>query len=956
MMRKTIAKKWPIIEAMKGDATQARPARRATEERDTQKALRESEERFRKLVFALPDAITTVGLDGRITYVSPKVLQMYGHQSEEEILGRSPLDWIEASYREKARTNIANAFVGIYSTDNEYLLLKKDGTTFWGEINAATLTDTDKRPTGIIAVTRDVTLRREAEQHRKQSEEKYRRLVERSPAILYEYSDKKGGTFYSSRAEALLGYPVEYLLQNPRLWHDSIHPADIAEVDHAIAHAGQGHDFELEYRIRDVNGEWHWVYDRSIGKLVKEDELLIEGIALDITQRKEAERQLAVSETRYRRIVDGSPDAILVQSNGKFTYVNPAGTKLFGARHQEELLGRSILDVVHPESRDEVTIRMRETGEGKTVPLMEQKLVKLDGTIIEAEVVGIPDVQEGRNVVMVLVRDITKRKQAERELRRRLQDLTVLHQAGISLSEPVDVQEVGKRILQSVEQLLHWQRGSTWIIDERAGGLRLLAHSDMGLGGHALQCELDRVNSLVSGLGVGITGWVAKYGKPVRLGNVKADPRYVEADPAIRSELCVPLKVGGRTVGALNVESTSQNAFDENDELLLMTLASQAAIAVENALLLSDFRAELTERRRVEDQLRQSEDRFRRLAENAPDMIFRMSLPDGQFVYVSPASTILTGYEPREWIDAPSLMRKIIHPDWRQYLEEQWARLLAGDLLPTHEYQIFHKSGEIRWLNQRNVMIRDEYGLPVAIEGIITDVTDRKRAMAELSRLNEQQRALSARLLHAREEERTKIAREVHDELGQSLTGLKMDLSWALGRIPPQEEHLLNKTKSMIGVVDDTIRTVRRIATEMRPGILDDLGLVAALEWQAQEFQERSGIQCAVTGNFGDLAIDEGPTTALFRIFQESLINVVRHAQAARVDVSLTREVGCVRLDIIDDGIGIREEEQQSGQSLGILGMRERAMAYGGAFSISGTKGRGTTVTVKIPILSLARV
>lgn len=956
MTRKSLAGKWPIINAKNRNATQAKPAGSVTTEKDAWKALRESEERFRKLVFASPDAITTVGLDGRISYVSPKVLQVYGHQSEEEIVGRSPLDWIEASYREKARTNIANAFKGIYSTDNEYLLLKKDGTTFWGEINSTVLMDTDGTPTGIIAITRDVSVRREAEQQLKHSEEKYRRLVEGSPAILYEYSNKQGGTFYSARTEALLGYSSEYLRGHPNLWHDSIHPDDLARVDRAIEDTIQGHDFELEYRIRDANGVWRWFYDRSIGRQVKEDELLIEGIALDITERREAERRAAEGETRYRRIVEGSPDSIIVQSNGKFSYVNPAGANLFGARNQEELLGKSILDVVHPESRSEVTMRMRETDEGKTVPLMEQKLVKLDGTMIEAEVTGIPFIHEGRDAVLVFVRDITKRKQTERELRRRLQDITVLHQAGISLSEPVDVQEVGKRILQSVEQLLHWQRGSTWIVDERAGGLRLLAHSNMGMGGRELRGELDRVKSLVSGLGVGITGWVAKHGKPVRLGNVKTDPRYVEADPAIRSELCVPLKVGGRTLGALNVESTLPDAFDENDELLLMTLASQAAIAVENALLLSDFRTELTERRRAEDQLRQSEDRFRRLAENAPDMIYRMSLPDGRYVYVSPASTNLTGYTPQELQESPLLIRKIIHPDWRKYFEEQWTKLLAGDLLPTYEYQIIHRSGEIRWLNQRNVLSRDEHGVPAAVEGIVTDVTDRKRAMAELSRLNEQQRALSVRLLHAREEERTRIAREIHDELGQSLTGLKMDLSWSYGRIPRQEEPLLNKTKSMIGIVDDTIRTVRRIATEMRPGILDDLGLVAALEWQAQEFQERSGVQCAVTATIGELAIDEGPTTALFRIFQESLTNVVRHAQAARVDVSLTREGRCVRLDIIDDGIGIREEEQQSGQSLGILGMRERTMACGGAFSIKGARGRGTTVSVRIPVPSLAGV
>ncbi|MBI2949304.1 MAG: response regulator [Verrucomicrobia bacterium] len=228
--------------------------------------------------------------------------------------------------------------------------------------------------------------------------------------------------------------------------------------------------------------------------------------------------------------------------------------------------------------------------------------------------------------------------------------------------------------------------------------------------------------------------------------------------------------------------------------------------------------------------------------------------------------------------------------------------------------------------------------------------SERKRAEERLRESNEQLRALTVYLQYVREEERTRIAREVHDELGQSLTGMKMDLAWLMSRLPKDQKTLQAKAASMSGLIDATIQTIRRIATELRPGILDDLGLVAAIEWQANEFQTRTGIPCVVTSSVNDPILDQDLNTAFFRIFQETLTNIMRHANATRVEVSFHQVNGRLVLEVKDNGRGITEAEIHNTRSIGLLGIRERAGLLGGEVSVRGEDGKGTTVTVGIPL------
>ncbi|HKQ23582.1 MAG TPA: response regulator [Burkholderiales bacterium] len=238
--------------------------------------------------------------------------------------------------------------------------------------------------------------------------------------------------------------------------------------------------------------------------------------------------------------------------------------------------------------------------------------------------------------------------------------------------------------------------------------------------------------------------------------------------------------------------------------------------------------------------------------------------------------------------------------------------------------------------------------------GLTREITERKAIEDDLRRAQERLHAFAAHIESVREDERTRLAREFHDELGQALTGLKMDLSWLEKRLPKELEAAAVRLQSMFGLVDATIQTVRRISSALRPQVLDDVGLVGTLKWQAREFQVRTGIRCKVDLPVEELALDQAKSTAAFRIFQEALANVARHAGATRVDISLRVNADHFILKIADNGRGMSQADLRNPKSLGVLGIRERAFLLGGNVEIEGKGGKGTTVTLSIPHRSAA--
>ena len=294
------------------------------------------------------------------------------------------------------------------------------------------------------------------------------------------------------------------------------------------------------------------------------------------------------------------------------------------------------------------------------------------------------------------------------------------------------------------------------------------------------------------------------------------------------------------------------------------------------------------------------------------------------------------------------------------------------DVVRTHQFAIARRQGEwevietpeliqakqeVKRLNEEleQRVIERTNDLRVANEELRKEIAERKQAEADLRITSEQLRALSARLQSAREEEGTRIAREIHDELGSMLTGLKWDIeeiSRMLSTQPGKSQLAVmrKKVRALIKLTDKSVSTLRRIASELRPSVLD-LGLAAAIEWQAQQFQARTGMVCDYDCSMEDVELSVEQSTAVFRIFQEALTNVLRHAQATSINIKINKEKSNFVLSVSDNGRGITHGEKSGRQSLGILGMRERAHLIGGEVSITSAKGQGTVVTLRVPIL-----
>lgn len=357
---------------------------------------------------------------------------------------------------------------------------------------------------------------------------------------------------------------------------------------------------------------------------------------------------------------------------------------------------------------------------------------------------------------------------------------------------------------------------------------------------------------------------------------------------------------------------------------------------------------DITARLQAQEQVRASEIRFNLVTRATTDIVYDWDIQTDA-IWWNENLRVQFGYEGKpEDLDLHFWTSLIYADDSKRIHASLFGAIAEGKQFWADEYRFKRSDGSIANVLDRGYIVHDAQGKPIRMIGAMMDITDRKLAEQRLRDSREQLRALTAHLEQVREEERTRIAREIHDELGQALTGLKMDLSWFATRLPNQPV-MLEKSAAMVKLIDSTVHSVRRLSTELRPAILDNLGLVPAIEWLAQEFQKRTGVACELFATNEELELDQERATALFRICQEALTNVARHAQATSVHIEVDSDGPEITLRIRDNGQGISSDKTKATKSFGLLGMRERALLLGGTFEITGIPGSGTTLTVRVP-------
>ena len=360
---------------------------------------------------------------------------------------------------------------------------------------------------------------------------------------------------------------------------------------------------------------------------------------------------------------------------------------------------------------------------------------------------------------------------------------------------------------------------------------------------------------------------------------------------------------------------------------------------------------DITRQKEIEATLRQTNDQLTALIHASPVGIVILDAV-GNCELWNPAAERIFGWREDEVLGHPL---PTVAPEQSEEHRNLRELVMKDKAFTDLEVVRYKKDGTPVSISLSTAPLRDTSGAISGVLGLMADMTQRKQVALELSHSRDQLRALATRLVSVREEEGTRIAREVHDELGQALTSLKLDLSLMARRLSLPETgasrlQLLERVQGTMQLLERTIQTVRMIATALRPPVLDELGLAAALEWQTRDFEKRTGIRCEWSMPLTPIPIGPDQATALFRIYQEILTNVMRHAQATNIRVHYNISAGWLVLEVRDNGQGISDSNLANRNSLGLLGMRERAAQWGGDVSIVGAEGKGTTVTVRLPL------
>ncbi len=405
-------------------------------------------------------------------------------------------------------------------------------------------------------------------------------------------------------------------------------------------------------------------------------------------------------------------------------------------------------------------------------------------------------------------------------------------------------------------------------------------------------------------------------------------------------KLDIPFLIVSATIGEeVAVEALHAGASD----YIMKDNLKRLPPAVERALAAVELQRA---RREAELALHESEARFRAIAANLPGMVFQMHFAphDGGllFSFVSEGAQPLFGLAPRTLTDDSRLFLERLQPEDRESLKRTLGECAGRLALLRWEGRLVE--GE-RWISMRASPRELEPGL-LSWEGIITDITREKNAELETLESREQLRRLSAHVEKAKESERSRIAREIHDDIGGTLTAVKLDLAWLRGRVA-EHAALKEKIQIMQQHLDSAMQSSIRIARDLRPSLLD-YGIVPAIEWQLGDFQSRMRIPCTFICTEEDMELDSELATAVFRIFQESLTNISKHARAKSVQVRFDATESTVELEVRDDGAGVSPEALHKPESFGLRGMRERVQELGGRLDLDSRPGAGTTLRLSL--------
>ncbi len=876
------------------------------------------------------------------------------------------------------------------------------------------------KPVRMMGSMMNITERKRAEDAVRISEEQYRALVENAPEalVVLDMEQRKFVTVSESSVK-LFNMPRERLLEiGPGEVSPLYQPDGRLSAEAAMGYlqeAIEGGKPAFEWTHIDSGGN-EIACEVRLVRLPSDKQVLIRGSIIDITERKKIETERSNERNLLRALIDNLPDYIYVK-DASFNYMisNRAFVKLVGASEETETIGKKSEELFGKEIGEINTLEDSKLVEtGKEIIDRDEPIVTREGKKLWLLTTKVPlkDTEGKVTGILGISKDITERKRAEEEIVKTNARFQVVSKAtsdivwdwdllndtmwwndnyysnlgfrkqkeNVNIEDwfrhihPEDMEKVKEKVRKIIDG-----KGTTWqdayryiksdgtylhfldrgfILRDNEGKAYKMIGSMVDMTPvYEAQRKISESEEKYRTLVEQAVDAIALYdfeGKILDVNTGSVQLLGYEKEELMRMQLSdilteeeIKVKPVRYDVLEQGESTVKQRSMRKKDGSVIQTEVRSQQLP--DGRFLSVIR-DLTERLKAQQQIEKEKELSDSIISSLPGVFYFFD-HTGKFLRWNKKFELVTGYTGEEISRMHPL--EFFEGEDKERISTRIAEVFEKGISDAEAYFIT-KTGEKIPYYFTGASIINEGILCLLGTGI--DISDRKKAELELETSYDAVRKLTEYLQNVREEERTHIAREIHDELGQQLTVLKMDVSWLNKKIISPDNAIREKMQELLIMLDETVRTVRRISSELRPSLLDDLGLTAALEWQLKEFEKRSGIKTNFEAPEKEIRLPNNVKTAFFRIFQESLTNVARHSEAKTLLVSLGSRDNKFVLSIIDDGKGFDKQKMAEKRTLGILGMQERSSMIGGSYKITGQPGRGTTVEVAISLDDLETI
>lgn len=856
--------------------------------------LRLHKEHFNVALNSISEGLITTGSTGKIKFMNSSAERLTGWRNEDAV--DKPLQHIYNVVNEETGLpfeNVAERIIKegkVIELENNTILRTKDNKEIIISNNGSPLLDNQGKIAGSVVVFNDITGKKNYEQELENSNERFKNLIQHLPEAVYTCDEKGYIQVYNKAAELLWGRkPVpgkDKWNGAYKLLNTDGSILNFEDAPIAASIQQQKPGYGKELIIKREDGSTRHVLSSPAPIFNVAGQLTgAVNILIDITAKKEREVLIQKTEEKYKNLIEQATDAIVVYSMDGKIYEYNNILCTMTGYTREEFSNLRIMDFLKGPMIEDEN-RHASILAGEMSTQNRQIRTK-EGELIDLEV-KIKMIEPGK--FLAIARDVTERKKAEVALKKSFEVQKLIMDTALDAIVCIDLRGMITFWNPVAEKIFGW-------------------HIDEVLGKTLSETIIPE-----------------KYREKHREGM----KRYLETGVA---------QVLNKTI-----EITALNKEGKEFPVDLSIVSVQQS----DDPFFCAFIRDITKRKEAEIELNRLKENYLTLINSIDGIVWEADAKTFQFSFVSEQANRLLGYPPELWINQASFWADHIYKEDRNWAIEYCISCTREKMAHDFEYRMVAADGRIVWLRDM-VSVQVENDEPAKLIGIMVDITSQKQTVNEIREKNEQLRMLSDHLQKIREEERTNMAREIHDELGQQLTIMKMDISWLQDNVTKENCAIQQRTAELKNMLDQTVTTVRRLAHELRPSMLDDMGLVAAIEWHLAEFEKRAGIKTEYSGVKNQLPLTDAAKTGLFRIIQESLTNVARYANAKKVKVNLRQVDDKIVLKIVDDGIGFEPEKLAFKKTLGIIGMKERCIMLGGEFKIETAIGSGTKIKVTVP-------